>query len=218
MFSDLDSIIFPDSCEVIEVVPSQHYVYPIFKNGSSSLKLTAESKGWQSIYNQDLGNIDTPITVYLREPHDRFIRGVNTYVQQLIISNPVLDVDTVLFFVQQYLFLNRHYAPQLFWLLNLARYTDGPILLADTKEIKNLTDITIKSIIENPNPIILDKVNQLDLRELELYFFLDNYVLGYIGQEITVKKLLRHLKADYPEIYRTVFEKTLTFANVLPKT
>jgi hypothetical protein len=42
MLSQLDHIIYPDRCEVYEIVPSQRYFYPIFKNGSSSIMMTAQ--------------------------------------------------------------------------------------------------------------------------------------------------------------------------------
>jgi len=32
MLSRLDDVIYPNRCEVIEIEPSQRYIYPIFKN------------------------------------------------------------------------------------------------------------------------------------------------------------------------------------------
>jgi hypothetical protein len=140
MFSHLDDIIFPDSCEVIQVA-SQQFVYPIFKNGSSSLINSIDEKDWHIIDINCISSISSPITVFLRNPRDRFISGVNTYVQHMIKTNPNLDSQTILFFVDQYYFLNRHFCPQFFWLINLARYTAPGALFnfCNYKEISKLT-------------------------------------------------------------------------------
>ena len=58
MLSHLDRIIFPDRCEVIEVIPSQRYVYPIFKNGRSSLYITAEKNNWRIRLNDQIKKIN----------------------------------------------------------------------------------------------------------------------------------------------------------------
>ena len=58
MLSPLDRIIFPDRCEVIEVIPSQRYVYPIFKNGRSSLSEAADKNNWRIRINNQIKKID----------------------------------------------------------------------------------------------------------------------------------------------------------------
>ena len=62
MLSHLDRIIFPDRCEVIEVIPSQRYVYTIFKNGHSSFVSAKRKNKWPVRINQQiqkLKQIDT---------------------------------------------------------------------------------------------------------------------------------------------------------------
>ena len=121
MLSHLDRIIFPDRCEVIEVVPSQRYVYPIFKNGRSSLTIVAEKNNWRISLNDQIKRINS-IDVILRDPQDRLISGINTFIQHTLRDNPDLDPHTVEWFALNYISLNRHYASQFAWLLNLARY------------------------------------------------------------------------------------------------
>jgi hypothetical protein len=218
MFSDLDCIIFPDSCEVIKVA-SQHYVYPIFKNGSSSLKRSIVEKNWEVISADNIKQIKHPITVFLRDPKERFISGVNTYLQHLQ-NNTELDTKTILFFVNEYLFLNRHYAPQFFWLLNLARYIDPntSVYFSDFKNISELTAKHSKAGIDPITDIVAECVNQFDWQKLGLYFFLDQQLIDRIGQTVTIADLLLEIKNAQPDLYNQVFSKTIDLTNVLPKT
>ena len=90
MLSQVDNIIFPDRCDVLEIVPSQRYVYPIYKNGSSSLY----ESGFRLVGHDELPNIDI-VDIYVRNPYDRFATGVNTFLQH----NSSLDRATALHFI-----------------------------------------------------------------------------------------------------------------------
>ena len=116
MLSYLDPIIFPDDCEVLELSDNR-YIYPIYKNGSSSL----HQMNLRRVNSFD--NIAV-IDVLIREPKQRFLSGVSTYLNNLDDS---LDKDTALYFVKNYLFLNRHFCPQFYWLVNLRRFTKSKI-------------------------------------------------------------------------------------------
>ena len=120
MLSNLDRILFPDRCEVIEVVPSQRYVYPIFKNGSSSIHTESQRQGWRVQVNEQIRRINS-IDVIIREPRGRLLSGINTYIQIVLRDNPKLDPVTVEWFALNYLYLNSHYCPQFMWLINLSR-------------------------------------------------------------------------------------------------
>ena len=217
MFSELDNIIFPDGCEVIETVPSQHYVYPIFKCGRSSLTESMKDKGWKFVTQDNIKKISCPITVFLRDPRERFISGVNTFLQQLHRKDHSLDQHTVLYFVNQYLFLNRHYAPQFHWLLNLMRFSGPNVLikLEDFKNIKSLTAKNSKAGIQPVSDSLQKEINKLDWEKLELYFFLDQILIDKIGQTVTMAELINHVKTCHPELYKLVFQKTIDRVNVL---
>lgn len=219
MFSEVDSIIFPDSCEVIQIA-SQQFVYPIFKCGRSSLTVSMESKGWTFVPENDIPNIIDPIIVFLRDPRDRFLSGVNTYLQHLENEGNSLDQHTVLYFVNRYLFLNRHYAPQFFWLLNLARFSrpDTLVTFSPMTEIGQLTDINHRAEIVPITNELKEKINSFDWSKLELYLYLDQILLDHIGKTIKIHELITHVRTNYSELYQVVFQKTLDIANVLPKT
>ena len=213
MFSEVDSIIFPDSCEVIQIA-SQHFVYPIFKCGRSSLTRSMESKGWTFVAESDIPNITQPITIFLRDPRDRFLSGVNTYLQHL--END-LDQHTVLYFVNQYLFLNRHYAPQFFWLLNLARFSrpDTLVTFSPMTEIGQLTDRHSRANVQPITDKLKEKIESFDWSKLDLYLQLDQILLDHIGQTTTMHDLITHIQLDHKKLYDLVFQPTLNIADVL---
>jgi len=219
MFSEIDNIIFPDGCEVIQTT-SQQFVYPIFKNGQSSLYDSVPKKNWKIITAEQIHNIEKPITIFLRDPKKRFISGVNTYLQHLERDTPGLDLDTVMFFVDKYLFLNRHYCPQFFWLLNLARYTNPTVSFEfqNFEDINKLTDIHSKAGVTPIAEKVQQRIDAFDWRSLELYFFLDQLVMEQIGNKITFQELTNHIQTNHPEIYNLIFKKSIDLIHVLSKT
>jgi hypothetical protein len=192
-------------------------VYPIFKNASSSLRLEQPQQGWKSIYNNNIKNIDCPITVFVRDPRERFISGVNTFVQHCIEQNH-LDIDTVLYFVKNFLFLNRHYAPQVYWLINLSKYTKSTLLIQSVDEVKNLTRFKSRAGIEPASLDFLTKIQDFPWNQLELYFMLDQLLIDCIGQEITVEWLIKDIRENHKELYNLIFQQAYNILDVLPKT
>ena len=194
MLSQLDHIIFPDRCEVIEIIPSQRYVYPIFKNCSTSLRVAAKQNKWRIRVNEQIKKINS-IDVILREPQDRLISGINTFIQFILRDNPGLDRTTVQWFAQHYLYLNRHYCPQFLWLVNLARF-----LNTDTKlNFISMDDIdTITTIHRNPDGIITatsNFVNEInEIKNNEMYHRIDTILFRCIGNSMSFCQLLQHIK------------------------
>ena len=217
MFSELDNIIFPDSCEVIKVT-SQHYVFPIFKCGRSSLTESMQDKGWTFVPELHIKDISDPITVFLRDPRERFISGVNTFVQHL--QGNDLDTHTVLYFVNRYLFLNRHYTPQFFWLVNLLRYA-GPNVRVTLKPMSDIDLLTDRHSYADVEPItteLLAKIHSFNWSKLELYFYLDQILLNHMNQTVKIIDLLEHIKTHHAELYDLTFKRAQDIVNVLPKT
>jgi hypothetical protein len=217
MFSEVDSIIFPDSCEVIQVA-SQQFVYPIFKCGRSSLTWKMASRDWTFVAEKDIANINTPIRIFVRDPRERFLSGINTYLQHLDAEGNDLDQHTVLYFVNRYLFLNRHYAPQFFWLLNLARFArpDTPVTFSSMLEIGQLTPFNSRAGVEPLTNELEKKIDSFDWTAVELYHTLDQVLIDHIGKTITIHELLSHVQNNHSELYDLIFKKTINITNVLP--
>jgi len=216
VFSEVDSIIFPGSCEVIQVA-SQRFVFPIFKCGRSSLHQSMESKGWTFVPVQDICKITDPITVFLRNPRERFVSGINTYLQHLELDSNGLDLHTALYFVNQYLFLNRHYAPQFFWLLNLAQFSrdDTLVTFCDIADIGLLTSRHSHAEVDPLTDELQQRIDSFDWSKVELYFYLDQLLLDYIGKTVTIREVIADIKTNHSELYDLIFQKTLNTVNVL---
>ena len=156
MLSQLDNIIFPDRCDVLEIVSSQRYVYPIYKNGSSSLY----NSGFRLLDHDELRDIPV-VDIYVRNPYDRFVTGVNSFLNY----HSDLDRATALYFITNYLFLNRHFCPQFYWLVNLQRFTDAKIRI---NPIGSLSEITSLKFNQSQDPLLDEYFSTMD--KLHFYF------------------------------------------------
>jgi len=200
MLSRLDDIIYPNRCEVIEIEASQRYIYPIFKNGSSSLLEHARQQNYKILINEQIKRVPI-IDVILRDPLPRYNSGTQTFVHDIKKENPTLDVDTILYFAENYLFLNRHYTPQLSWLINLSRYSDAKLRLHSMDALSTFTPLTWT----HPKDIQFDQtvLDRLSNNvHNEMYLRLDNLLLQLIGQELTFKEILAYLKQQDPQAYQ----------------
>jgi hypothetical protein len=203
MLSHLDRILFPDRCEVIEVIPSQRYVYPIFKNGSSSLSIAAKTNNWQIRLNDQIKKIDS-IDVIIRNPQKRLISGINTFIQHTLRDNPSLDKTTVEWFAQNYLYLNRHYCSQFVWLINLARYlnVDAKLNFLSMSDINTITPLNEQPINVPADDKLIIAVSQI--KNNEMYQRIDTVIFDCIGQSMTFTQLLQHIKTNDLSAYEYV--------------
>jgi hypothetical protein len=202
MLSYLDCIIFPDRCDVIEVIPSQRYVYPIFKNASSSLHYQAIHSNWRIIINEQIKKL-SHIEVILRDPQQRLVSGFNTFVQNVLHNNPELDQDTVVWFAKNYLFLDRHYCPQFFWLINLARYL-SPDTVLTFRPMDSVADITsLHKLPEGITPPTQEMQQQANsIPNIEMYQRLDQILFDQcLGQSMTFGQVLNSLHQQDPTAY-----------------
>ena len=201
MLSHLDCIIFPDRCEVIEVIPSQRYVYPIFKNGQSSLLDTAKQNNWHLFFNEKIKKLDS-IDVFVRDPVQRLASGISSFVQTTVRDHPELDVGTVNWFAENYLHLNRHYAPQFSWLVNLARYMNPDCVLnfLSMEDLKTVTAL-------HKQPFEKSNVNT-QLPNNEMYQRIDQVLVDSVGQSMTFAQLIQHIQHQDPHAYDWVIGRS----------
>jgi hypothetical protein len=204
MLSHLDRILFPDRCEVIEVIPSQRYVYPIFKNASSSIQIEGQRNGWRVRFNEQIRQIDS-IDVLIRNPRSRLISGMNSFIKITTRDNPELDPATVEWFALNYLYLNNHYCPQFMWLINLSRFTkpEAKLNLLSMSDLNTITDF--KGTFDEfgqASPELIEKINQLT--SAEMYQRIDSVVFSAVGQSMTFEQLWNLIKTADPEAYEYV--------------
>ena len=201
MLSQVDNIIFPDRCDVLEIVPSQRYVYPIYKNGSSSLY----ESGFRLVSSDELPNIDV-VDIYVRNPYDRFVTGVNTFLQH----NSSLDRATALHFINTYLFLNRHFCTQFHWLVNLQRFTNAKIRI---NHIDTLSDITALRSNQSQDPLLDEALNT---EKLHFYLSIDKVLTeDLLGKTVPFKLIVQTIRHRYPDVYKEVVQRSIDLCNVL---
>lgn len=219
MLSNIDIILFPERCEIIHLGDSQRCVYPIMKNGSSSFYMQIQygmKPDWQILTQHDKDKITFPLITFIRNPRARFISGVNTYLQHLQRDYPHLDYKTILWFVDHYLFLNQHYCPQFFWLVNLARYfgKDVALDLRSMDDIQALAAINDDALVKPPTREFLNDIKEFDWKKLEVYFFLDQILVDLIGQTVTFEDILCKVKQQ-PILNELVLTPTFNLTDVL---
>ena len=202
MLSNLDNIIFPDRCEVIEVSP-QRYIYPIFKNGSTTLREIPH----RVLTDSELLKIDT-VDVFVRDPYERFLSGVQTFLR----FNPQFDKETALQFINRYLFLDRHYSPQFHWLVNLQRHTKVNMRLLPLEQLSEITDVVAH---KHDRDTTLEKYFANN-SELGFYLKIDKVLTEVlIGKTVSMNTIMRHLEIYHLPVYNEIVVRSKAICTAL---
>jgi len=213
MLSHLDRMLFPDRCEVREIISLQRYVYVIFKNGHSSINVSRTTDPQRIHINEQIQKISS-IDVIIRNPEDRLLSGINTFIQHTLRDNPGLDKNTVEWFGLNYISLDRHYASQFVWLLNLARYLslNATLNLLPMSAIEEITGKNIKPDgVPRPDSALIEKISSI--KNNEMYQRIDTAIFKCIGQSLTFKQLLQQVKTIDPAAYEYVIEYSQQILN-----
>ena len=207
MRTALDTELFPDPCEVVEIPLHNQWVYLIQKNGNSSLRIQQERENLAMFANDEIRALDH-VDVYIRNPRDRYVSGVNTYLQHLQRDHPELDSSTAFWFAKRYKFLNTHYLPQFHWLANLSGYlrSDTKMRIRDFKDFYKITKVKSRAGVV---PSLEDFATELlkDDHGIELWLYLDQILLDLAGQEMTWTELLSHYQTNHKSIIEHVLPK-----------
>lgn len=191
MLTPLDNSLFLEKIKLVKT-PNE-WIYPIFKNGSSTIfNYCEEHDNFDLILYQPNFEIEE-ITVFIRDPIERYKSGLQTMVYNLTQKYSFLDYETVSFMAQKYLFLDMHFLPQFHWLLNLARVVGSRIPL-NFKPIDDIDLIFLNNQHRTPEKktnITIDKDNFSNL-----YLQLDTIIFNFIGNTITFDELLNFIKND----------------------
>ena len=119
------------NCEAIRVEPYGFVAYPIYKNGRTSLWEYATDNNCKTFINEELKTLDH-IIVYLRNPLERFISGVHTYLE---FENLGSQEDTILKQIEEMTVCDRHFVPQFIWLIHLSKYFKGTVRIDSDSEL-----------------------------------------------------------------------------------
>jgi hypothetical protein len=191
MFKNLTDILAAD-CEVIKFNDEQFF-YPIFKNGRSSLKEYAEDNNLDILKNKKISSLKK-ITVFLREPKERFISGVYTFFY--FTNNKVID-DTILKKIENCDVIDRHFVPQYIWLFHLYKYFKGLVEFRPVSDLYELIPNRGGPWGRGPawKPLTEEKKLQILSIDYKKYLNVDKKILKkYMYKTIKLKTLINEFK------------------------
>jgi hypothetical protein len=101
--------LFLADCEVIKFSSSLN-IYPIYKNGRSSLTQYAEKNNLPIIKNKEISLLDN-ITIYIRDPLSRFVSGVHTffYLNNFLSNNRGVTLRIFVYLLNLSVFLESYF-------------------------------------------------------------------------------------------------------------
>lgn len=195
----LEKELFPDLCEVVHLPLHNQYVYLIQKNGSSSLRLQQSKENLELFSNEQISKLSY-VDVYIRSPLQRYVSGVNTYLQHLQRDYPELDSTTALWFAKRYKFLNTHYLPQIFWLLNLSRYLskDTKIRFRNFESFSLIAGLHSYAGVFPPSAEFVQYIENDD--KIEFWCYVDQVLLDLSGQALTWSEVVHYISTNFPDI------------------
>lgn len=202
MLSIIDKKLFPEDITVIEALDGKS-IYLIHKNASTTLQTIQK----RVLSEAEVAKLEL-VDVFVRDPYTRFLSGVQTYATKTGIKN-IPDLAKI---INDVYFINNHFCPQLFWIINLQRFCSAKIRINHINTLEKFTKV-------NQN-------KQTDYSELDVYFK-DNKQLKYyleldcvlyenfINKTVTFTDIIATLKSNYNELYNDTFGFTKQICNVL---
>lgn len=185
MFKNWTKLFTTDCCAILFI--NGDVIYPIFKNGQTSLFNYAKEKKLKVLKNQQLQDTKK-IKVFLRDPLERFISGLHTVMELEKISN----VAGFLKDVESFKTYNRHFVPQFYWLLHLSKYFKGVIEILDVDELYNM--------IPNRDGPRINKLDNNRKKQIlsinnKTYVDIDYKLIGkYMGQIVNLEKIIKEFR------------------------
>ena len=164
------------------------FVYPIFKNGKTALEHYADQNNSKWLINEQCRRADT-ITVFLRNPKERFVSGGHSFIECERRKNKDTDYQNRLHSINIGKSVNEHFMSQYKWILKLADYFTGIL------DIKNVNQL--RELIPNRESPKIPKITQeqriaiskikYDMRHDEILFN------QYMNRQMSIKQLIRNI-------------------------
>ena len=182
--------LFTSDSEVLRTVNGDH-ILTIFKNGRSSCCEYAQANGLDLITMQKGNNTKTIslIHIFLRDPMQRFVSGVHTYS----VFNGINIDKKFLHSVESFKIVDKHFAPQIFYLIHLFKFYKGKVAIHPLSDLKNF-------ITNHKKPHPYKKITQSQKKvicsiQYEKYIEDDQKLIkNYIGKTIDLKNIVKEFK------------------------
>ena len=186
------SKLFLAECEVIKFSKNLN-IYPIFKNGRSSLMIFARRNNLSILKNKEISNLKE-VTVFIREPIERFISGIHSffYLHDLKLNNENLKK------INNYKIINQHFMPQAFWLFHLFKYYKQDVILKPVEEVFDLIPIREGPWHLNPKPwtpLTENEKNKIKKIDIEKFTDIDYKVVKkYLNKKTNLSVIVKEIK------------------------
>jgi len=191
MFKNLTDIL-TTNCKVVKF-NNEQFIYPIFKNGRSSLIEYSNKNNLLLLENKEISNLKK-ITVFLRSPEERFVSGVYTF---FYLAKQSIDENT-LKKIENFDIINRHFVPQYLWLLHLYKYFKGIIEFKPVLELYNLIPNRDGPWTNNFTPwktITQEEKDKILSIKHKKYIDVDEKIIKkYLNKSVKLEKLIKEFK------------------------
>ena len=185
MFKNWSSIFTTDCCVIL--LNDDVAVYPIFKNGWTSLFEYWKSRRLKLLKNNEISELKN-IKVFLRDPVERFVSGVHTVIEIEKIKN----IDVFLKNIEQFKTYNRHFIPQFYWLIHLSKYYRGRVELLTIEGLYNLIPNRDAPAIKKMDDERKEKILSINIRK---YVNIDRDLIeNYAGQKVEIESIIKKFK------------------------
>lgn len=161
-------------------------VFPIFKNGKSSIEYFAKENSCRVYINGQCKKLDK-ITVFLRDPVERYISGVHSFIEFEKRKNDYLDYDTVLWCIKNHDIKNEHYDSQFQWISRLERFYQGDISLRPVSDLLDIIPQRIRPAISELNQEQKNKIIAIENKNIKE----DYYLIKMLHTTVNIKTLLK---------------------------
>ena len=166
------------------------FVFPIFKNGKSSIEFYAEKNNCQWLFEEQCKRANS-VTVFLRNPIERFISGVHSFIEFEKRKNKNLDYDTMLYAVEKHGVVNEHFLPQYFWLEKLSKNFKSELTIRSIEDLYHLIPYRISPLIPKISEEQRNKITKILHDDIKY----DNFLFAScIGLKININDLLKKVK------------------------
>lgn len=179
--------LFTSDVEVLKTVDDT-CILIIFKNGRTSCCKYATNNKLSFLGNQKIKNVNL-INVFLRDPKERFMSGVNSYS---IFNNIILNKE-FLQDIEKFKLVDKHFVPQIFYLFHLYKLYKGKIKIHSLKDLKKYIPNHDKP---HPSTTFTKKQKKLICSINCEEYIRDDLALikKYMGKTVNLSKIVREFK------------------------